>query len=115
MVKDKAAERVHDAAVAADDDVVSGIVMVKKASEEALEYIDMLMKNYNDRDYKLMVVSKYARNIGVAQAIADTVIPVRKDMQKRFHKKVGLDKMSAEVFSDVFMARVIDNLVKELN
>lgn len=99
-----------------------GARLVTKAADEALEYMATVVDSIEDKEYRRIAVEGRALEIGVGRALVSQVAPVLNDMDKTMHKKLkGLgggkekDKMVANVLANIYIGRVIENIVKEVN
>lgn len=99
-----------------------GARLVTKAADEALEYVATVVDSIEDKEYRRIAVEGRALEIGVGRALVEQVAPVLNDMDKTMHKKLkGLggsrekDKMVANVLANIYIGRVIENIVKEVN
>lgn len=93
-----------------------GAELVKKAHEEALDYVTDVVNNLGDRQWRKMSVETQAVEMGAGKAIADHLIPViYNDMKKGLHKRLKLPKEQADAVREIYIGRVVKNLVKELN
>lgn len=86
---------------------------VGKAHNEAIDYMNLMVQNLDDREYVKMIGKRNGRNIVIAQAVRDLVVPTVADMENKLPKllkKSGLDKRLSVVLLGVFMARLMENM-----
>lgn len=96
--------------------MAEGESLVKKASDEALEYVKDAIENINDKQWRKMAMSTQVIEMGVGVALAEHLVPeVYKDMEKTMHKKLKFNKETARALRHIYIARVIKNIRKELN
>lgn len=96
--------------------MAKGEQAIKRASEEALEYVVDAIENINDKQWRKMAMSTQAMEMGVGVGIAEHLVPViYKDMEKSLHKKLKVPKDTARALRHIYIGRVIKNLRKELN
>lgn len=96
--------------------VAEGEAIVKEASNEALEYVTDAIENINDRQWRKMVMSSQAVEIGVGVAMAEHLLPViYRDMEKNLHKKIKVSKHTAQALRHIYIGRVVKNVRKALN
>lgn len=90
--------------------------IVKKSSDEALEYVKDAIENINDKQWRKMAMSTQAVEMGVGVALAEHLLPViYADMEKNMHKKLKLKKETTRALRHIYIARVIKNIRRELN
>ena len=90
--------------------------VVKKAHDEALEYIQDAIPNIADKQWRKMVIGNSPIEMGVGVTLADDIVPkVYKDMQKSLRKKLKVDKAISQAISHIYIGRVIKNIVGGLN
>lgn len=93
-----------------------GEQMVRRASDEALDYLQDAVENLGDAQWRRMVIASQATEMGVGGAIADHVVPkVYNDIPKRLSKKLKIPREVAEALAHIYIGRVIRNVRKELN
>lgn len=90
--------------------------IIQDASDEALEYVRDALENINDRAWRKMVMSTQIKEMGIGVGIAEHVVPViYKDMEKRMHKRLKVDKSTAQALRHIYIGRVIKNIRRELD
>jgi hypothetical protein len=93
-----------------------GEEIVKRASDEALDYIGDAIQNMTDVQWRKMSMETQIVEMGVGVTLADNLVPkIYKDMEKKLHKKLNLPKNVATAVRHIYMGRVIKNIRKELN
>lgn len=96
--------------------MAEGEEIIKEASNEAIEYLADAVENINDRQWRKMVMSTQAVEIGIGVGIAEHLVPViYNDMQKNMHKKFKVSKETAQALRHIYIGRVIKNVRKALN
>ncbi len=99
-----------------EDLMVEGEQLIKQASDEALEYVRDAIENLNDKQWRKMVMSTQAVEMGVGVAMAEHLFPViYMDMSKNLHKKIKVSKETAEALRHIYIGRVIKNIRRSLN
>lgn len=94
----------------------AGELIVRQASDEALEYVKDAIENINDTQWRKMVMSTQAVEMGVGVAVAEHLVPViYTDMSKTMHKKLKLTKETARALQHIYIGRVIKNVRRALN
>jgi hypothetical protein len=89
--------------------------MVGRVASEAIDYVQMVVQNMEDPNWRRMVVNQHVREMGVATRLAHNIIPdVYMDMHKSIHKKLKVKKEVGTMLANIYLARVIKNIVKEL-
>lgn len=88
--------------------------ITKNALREALEYFEMLHDNSDDTAYKTMVFKTHAKELGIAAVMIKAVVPAANDFIDKFGSKKLLGKARAETLASLLVARVIRNVIKEL-
>lgn len=90
--------------------------IIKTASDEALEYVRDAIENINDKQWRKMVMSTQAVEMGVGVGMAEHLVPViYGNMEKTLHKKVKVSKETARALRHIYIGRVIKNIRKALN
>ena len=93
-----------------------GEIIIKSASDEALEYVRDALENINDRQWRKMVMETQAVEMGVGIGIAEHLVPViYADMEKNLHKKLKISKETARALRHVYIGRVVKNIRRSLN
>lgn len=93
-----------------------GVELTKRASDEALEYVNDAIENMNDKAWRKMVMSTQAIEMGVGVALAEHLFPnIYQDMEKSMHKKLKVNRKTAEALRHIYIGRVVKNIRKELN
>ena len=94
----------------------AGEVIVRQASDEALEYIRDAVENINDTQWRKMAMSTQSVEMGVGVAIAEHLVPqIYNDMGKNLHKRLKLTKETARALQHIYIGRVIKNVRRQLN
>lgn len=90
--------------------------IVVNASNEALEYVADALENITDRQWRKMAMETQAIEMGVGMAIAEGLVPdIYRDMEKRMHKRLKVNKTTAQAIRHIYIGRVIKNVRKALN
>lgn len=90
--------------------------IIKKASDEALEYVRDAVENINDKAWRKMAMSTQTVEMGVGVGMAEHLFPViYADMEKNLHKKLKMNKETARALRHIYIGRVIKNVRKALN
>lgn len=92
-----------------------GILIAKRSSMESAEYVDMLLSNFDDKNYCQTVINQHAVEAAIGQYFADIVAPTFFDMQKVLRKKTKMSKNNAETCARIHVGRFVRNVVEELN
>ena len=92
-----------------------GISIAKHSSMESAEYVDLLLSNFDDKNYCQMATSQDEVEAAIGQYFADVIAPLFFDMQKVLRKKTKMSKDNAETCARIHVGRFIRNIVKELN
>ena len=92
-----------------------GISIAKRSSMESAEYVDLLLSNFDDKNYCQMVINQHAVEAAIGQYFADVIAPFFFDMQKVLRKKTKMSKNNAETCARIHVGRFIRNITKELN
>ena len=93
-----------------------GSQIVRRASEEALDYVIDALENIEDQAWRKMSIQTQAVEIGVGTALVDIVVPtIYKDVDKILRKQSKLNKEQRQAVQFIFIGRVIKNIRKELN
>lgn len=99
-----------------EEAMAEGRRITQSASNEALDYVQDVIENLNDKQWRKMSLESQAVETGIGQALAEHLVPViYKDMEKSLHKKLKVNKQTAESLRHIYMGRVIKNIRKELN
>lgn len=96
----------------------SGFEMVKRAATEALEYMNLVIENLDDDEYRRIAVDTQMVEMGVGDGLMDIVYPIAEDMRKKLHKEfkhTNNPKNTAKMLRGIFLARTVKNIMKELN
>lgn len=94
----------------------TGSDLIKRASDEALEYVKDAIENMNDKQWRKMVMSSQSVEMGIGIGMADHLVPViYSDMKKNLHKRIKVSKGTAEALRHIYIGRVIKNVRKELD
>lgn len=89
-----------------------GEELADKAMREALEYLELHLNG--DPDYREMTLDKHAYEVGVAAVLVERIMPICDDFYTRFSKRRRLGKASAKTLQHFLLARVLANVVKDL-
>ena len=90
--------------------------IIKKASDEALEYVQDAIEHINDKAWRKMAMSSQTVEMGVGVGIAEHLVPIiYRDMEKTLHKKLKVSKETALALRHIYIGRVIKNVRKALN
>ena len=93
-----------------------GNIIIKAASEEALDYVKDAIENINDKQWRKMVMESQAVEMGVGVGVAEHLVPkIYNDMEKNLHKRIKVDKNTSRALRHIYIGRVIKNIRKELN
>lgn len=92
-----------------------GISIAKRSSMESAEYVDLLLTNFDDKNYCQTVINQHAVEAAIGQYFADVIVPIFFDTQKVLRKKTKMSKNNAETCARIHVGRFIRNIVKELN
>lgn len=93
-----------------------GEVIIKKASDEAMEYVRDAIENINDKQWRKMAMGTQAVEMGIGVGLAEHLVPViYGDMQKSLHKKLKVTPETARALRHIYIGRVIKNVRKALN
>lgn len=95
-----------------------GADIVKRSTDEALSYLESVLENIDDSEYRRIAVDTQAVEMGVGEAIMGIVAPIAKDMEGRRFKK-GLKGLSnpdnaARMLRGIYLGRTIKNIAKEM-
>ena len=103
--------------IAEQEDLMNeGETIIKKASDEALEYTVDAVQNINDKQWRKMAMGTQSVEMGVGVGLAEHLMPsVYKDMEKNLHKRLKLSKETARALRHIYIGRVIKNVRKALN
>jgi hypothetical protein len=94
----------------------AGENIVQQASDEALEYVKDAIEHINDKQWRKMVMSTQAVEMGIGVAVAEHLVPIiYKDMTKTMHKRLKLSKETARALQHIYIGRVIKNVRRALN
>lgn len=92
-----------------------GADLGKRASLEAIEYVQDAIDNLNDKQWRKMAVNNQALEMGIGKALGGVIVPqIYNDMPKQFHKKLKVSKPMAQAMADIYLGRVIKNIIKEV-
>jgi hypothetical protein len=90
--------------------------LARKAHEDALEYLQDVIENMGDKQWRKMGVDSQAIEIGVGIQLHERIVPaIVGDMKKNMHKRLKLSKEVCQVLTNIYMGRVVKNLVKAIN
>lgn len=93
-----------------------GEIIIKSASDEALEYVRDALENINDRQWRKMTMETQAVEMGIGVGMAEHLFPViYADMEKNLHKKLKVSKDTARALRHIYIGRVIKNIRRSLN
>lgn len=93
-----------------------GEALVKKASEDSLNYITDVIEKLGDKAWRKMAVMQHGIEIGAGFAVAEVAVNrIYNTMRKHFNKKIKLNKQDSDMLARIYMGRLIQNVVKELN
>lgn len=92
-----------------------GVSIAERSSMEAAEYVDLLLSNFDDKNYCQMVINQHAVEAAIGQYFADVIAPFFFGMQKVLRKKTKMSKSNAETCARIHVGRFIRNITKELN
>lgn len=96
--------------------VLEGERLIKKASDEALEYVQDAIENINDKAWRKMAMASQSVEMGVGIGFAEHLMPaIYKDMEKSLHKRLKVSKETARALRHIYIGRVIKNVRRELN
>lgn len=96
--------------------MAEGEELIKRASDEALDYIQDALENMHDKQWRKMVMATQVVEMGVGVGIAEHLVPViYRDMDKNLHKKLKITKETARALRHIYIGRVIKNIRKSLN
>jgi hypothetical protein len=117
MAKKPASDKAADEWIAAQEQLIEeGERIIKAASDEALEYMADAVQNINDRQWRKMVVSTQAVEMGVGVGFAEHLVPIiYEDMEKTLHKRLKISKSTAGALRQIYIGRVIKNVRRSLN
>lgn len=94
----------------------TGADLVKKASDEALEYVADAIENINDKQWRKMSMESQSVEMGAGVALADHLVHnIYDDMEKNLHKRLKVKKQTATALRHIYIGRVIKNVRKALN
>jgi len=93
-----------------------GESMVKRASDEALDYITDAIENLNNPAWRKMSMDTQSLEMGVGVGIAEHLVPnIYNDMSKTMSKKLKVPKGTARALQHIYIGRLVKNIRKELN
>lgn len=96
--------------------MAEGESIIKKASDEALEYVQDAVENINDKAWRKMAMASQSVEMGVGVGMAEHLLPViYADMEKTLHKRLKISKETARALRHIYIGRVIKNVRRELN
>ena len=98
-----------------EEDLETGMMMVRKAHDDALDFMTDAIENMNDRAWRKMVVESQSKEMGVGLALMDVVARTYEDMGKRLHKKIKVPKKTGDMLRNIYIGRLVKALRKELN
>lgn len=90
-----------------------GKTLLKQSSDEAIDYIGGIIDGDVDKNAAL---ERNGVMLGVVEGLTDHVIPnIYEDMQKSWQKRpMKMPKELAQAISNIFLARLLNNLVARL-
>lgn len=102
------------------DEQMAGIALgediVNKATDEALDYLQQIMENANDKSWRKMAFNGRAVEVGIGHALTEHVAPFINDtLRKGMRKELKLDKREVESLINIFLGRSMQNIVKALD
>jgi hypothetical protein len=90
--------------------------IIRQASDEALEYVADALEHINDRQWRKMAMETQSVEMGIGVGMAEFLVPsVYNDMEKNMHKRLKLNKQTAQALRHIYIGRVIKNVRKALN
>jgi hypothetical protein len=92
-----------------------GDSIAKRSSAESAEYTELLLSNFEDKNYCQMAVKHHAIEAAIGQYFVEAAAPLFFDMQKTLQKKAKMSKKNAETCARIYVGRLVRNIVKELN
>lgn len=93
-----------------------GTDIVKAASDEALDYVADAIENLTDKQWRKMVMETQALQMGIGVALAESLLPeVYEDMKRSLHKKIKVEKGTAEALRHIYIGRVVKNIIRSFN
>lgn len=93
-----------------------GEAIIKAASDEALEYVRDAVENLNDKQWRKMVMSSQAVEMGVGIGFAEHLVRViYSDMEKNLHKRIKVSRETSRALRHIYIGRVIKNIRKAIN
>jgi len=97
-----------------DAKMTEGKKLIQQASNEALEYLTDAVENINDKQWRKMVIESQALEMGIGVGLVEHLVPsIYRDMEKSLHKKVKVSKTTARALRQIYIGRVIKNIIKE--
>ena len=88
--------------------------IVKRSSDEAVDYIADAVENIGDIEWRKMAYGTQSLETGIGAALADHLVPkIYNDMLKGFQKKLKLSKKTSLALRHIYIGRVIKNVGKE--
>lgn len=92
----------------------AGLEISAKAAEDALEYIEEVTKNFDKLEHRKSAMSKHAMEIGLAIHFKSNIIEgLLPELQVDLEGDLG--KAPATLITSLFLARVLRNIVEEVN
>lgn len=92
----------------------AGLEISAKAAEDALEYIEEVARNFDKLEHRKSAMSKHAMEIGLAvhfkSNVMEGLIP---QLQVDLEGDLGASR--ATLITSLFLARVLRNIVEEVN
>lgn len=99
-----------------EDLMEEGEQIIKRASDEALEYIRDAVENITDKQWRKMAMGTQAVEMGIGVGLAEHLVPViYGDMESKLHKRLKLPKETARALRHIYIGRVVKNVRKALN
>lgn len=92
-----------------------GTQALAEASNEALEYMQMVAENAEDREWRRMAVEQHAFEIGVGLGLEEHVARITKSMRKTMHRKFKIPKYAARILTNIYLGRLVKNIREVLD
>lgn len=90
--------------------------LVNDAAEEALEYLEEVMQNAEDKNWRKMSMGTHALEMGIGHGLIDHVAPFVNDtLRKKMKKELKFDDDVVNNLSGIYLGRVIKNIKKAVD
>lgn len=92
-----------------------GVLIAERSDMESREYIELLLDNMNDKNYRQIAIDLHSIEAAIGQSFVDIVAPNFLKLQTVLRKDAKMRKHDADFVARIYVGRFIRNVVEELN